>query len=924
MLKAKKLLIIVLGALLVVSMAAVIAVNASTNPALTVSSHSIDYDADSAARQITVTVSLPENSEYLIAGSRFNIGFDPTVMTCDTSTGITWNVSNGFKTANLAVVNTNLTNLTLVWANDTNISYTTTTDNTAWLVKITFTIADNAPAGVYPITMSFPITGTYEGNMTNAALDDVPTDLVSGSLTINPIPITYTASITGLNGSGEAVYGTTLGASALNITDGRDGNLTTYTEDQISSFTYQWYRDGAAITGATSATYSPTADDIAATDTDIAASNDGCILSVTIGATGNFTATPASSSEVKAVRAAYTGTVPVPVLVSRTTDSITIGISDDTLTNSDCQFKMGTEGTWQDSPTFNSLDNSFSYVFYARVAETTTTLASDASASSATMRPQLSASGTLGIDDTTPAYGETLGAYTSVLDADFKDHGLSTAVYTWYRDSVTAANVVGTGSSYTVVEADIGHTLTLGISAVDNFTDYSWGFTGAVYSSATATVAKANNTATPVTPSVNSNEYVNIGGLVISIQENQEYKITQGGVTVSDWASYTGTTKQFATYLTDWLKPVTDYVITTRFTATSTQNAGTVEQTLNVTTAQWRLDNSALSVSPDSWVYGIEETATGTTDVIEAESSLIYQWYRDTDAIVGANTNKYTPVEADIGKTLKVTLTVGGSYSWDSALNKEESGVVDKAAGPAAPATPELSSKSYDYIEVYSSQDKQYAITQTQGSALYWTDGAMSTVGWMELSPNTTYYIYTRVKETETNYASAACTTPLEVTTDKYPVTGTVTISVSGGGDAEWGKTLTADTTNINPQSAVPYIIYSWYSGGTLVQSGTGSSYVTTESDFGKSVYVVVVVNDNPYTTPTPIQSNSITILAKTISGTAIIADQAADGAEWGSVVFANSSGIIPSSMPRTSITYAWSVEGTVKATGPPLFAGFN
>jgi len=244
-LMTKKILVMMLSVLLVASLAAVITVIATEYPALTVSSHTIDYDADSAARQLTVTVSLPADTSYKIAGASFNIGFDPTLMTCNLNAqskpDVTWNVADGYKAAALNPVNEHLTNLTFVWANEYDISYTTTTDVTVKFVTVKFTVAPSAPAKEYPIALSFP-NGTYVGNMINAALQNVATDLVGGKLTINPIPIFYTATITGLiNASGEyageAYYGTTLGASAVSIVDDRNNDIM-YTGAEVDYFTY--------------------------------------------------------------------------------------------------------------------------------------------------------------------------------------------------------------------------------------------------------------------------------------------------------------------------------------------------------------------------------------------------------------------------------------------------------------------------------------------------------------------------------------------------------------------------------------------------------------------------------------------------------------------------------------------------------------
>lgn len=104
--KTKKFLVIMLSVLLVAGLATAIAVTATGNPELTVSSPSIYYDGD---RQVTVTVSLPADDTYLIAGAGFILGYDPTVISCSVDAQgrpiVSWNISDGIKTTDLISVN---------------------------------------------------------------------------------------------------------------------------------------------------------------------------------------------------------------------------------------------------------------------------------------------------------------------------------------------------------------------------------------------------------------------------------------------------------------------------------------------------------------------------------------------------------------------------------------------------------------------------------------------------------------------------------------------------------------------------------------------------------------------------------------------------------------------------------------------------
>ncbi|MEZ6059075.1 MAG: cadherin-like domain-containing protein [Planctomycetaceae bacterium] len=83
--------------------------------------------------------------------------------------------------------------------------------------------------------------------------------------------------------------------------------------------------------------------------------------------------------------------------------------------------------------------------------------------------------GSVTIDNTTPAQGDTLTASNTLADAD----GLGAITYTWKADGAT----VGTGTTYTLTEAEVGTVITVEASYTDGH-----GTNEVVASSATAAV----------------------------------------------------------------------------------------------------------------------------------------------------------------------------------------------------------------------------------------------------------------------------------------------------------------------------------------------------------------------------------------------------------------------------------------------------
>ncbi|MCP3776005.1 S-layer homology domain-containing protein [Paenibacillus sp. MZ04-78.2] len=150
---------------------------------------------------------------------------------------------------------------------------------------------------------------------------------------------------------GIAKAGQTLTANVTGITYAPDttGNVPTY----------QWYRNGVAITNAMGSNYTLTADDLGATITlTVTADGTHAVGSVTSPATavvtkGNGPAAPSA-----------------PVTSSVTPTSITLQPA------SGQEYSMDGGLTWQDSPTFNGLTPSTDYTFVTRVKATATQMAS--------------------------------------------------------------------------------------------------------------------------------------------------------------------------------------------------------------------------------------------------------------------------------------------------------------------------------------------------------------------------------------------------------------------------------------------------------------------------------------------------------------------------------------------------------------------
>ena len=196
------------------------------------------------------------------------------------------------------------------------------------------------------------------------------------------------------------------------------------------TITFTWKHGTTVLT--TGATYTPVAADVGQTLT---------VVVTTDQQSGSITATTAA-----VLKAANTTTPSAPTMASAAATSITLNAV------SGYQYSLG--GTyWQDTTSFYGLVAGSTYTFYQRVAETSTTLASAASAG-VNFSTQGALSGTV-MSNGEARYGSTITISLS------GSNNTGTLTYTWKRGTVA----VGTGTSYAVQAADISNQLSVEVTS---------------------------------------------------------------------------------------------------------------------------------------------------------------------------------------------------------------------------------------------------------------------------------------------------------------------------------------------------------------------------------------------------------------------------------------------------------------------------
>lgn len=155
------------------------------------------------------------------------------------------------------------------------------------------------------------------------------------------LELSGTVGITGAS-NGTAPANTTLGLDLSALVPSRAAIASAGTYDGL---TFQWHRDGAPISDATSSTYGLTSAD------------DGAVITCVVKGRGFFMGSVTSD----AVLVSSQPTVAAPTLESRTATSITLKIAGDGY-----EYRCVGNGDWQASPTFSELASGTTYAFQQR------------------------------------------------------------------------------------------------------------------------------------------------------------------------------------------------------------------------------------------------------------------------------------------------------------------------------------------------------------------------------------------------------------------------------------------------------------------------------------------------------------------------------------------------------------------------------
>jgi hypothetical protein len=648
----------------------------------------------------------------------------------------------------------------------------------------------------------------------------------------------------------------------------------------VDSSTYQWRRNGTAISGATSLTYQ------------VAAADLGALL--TFSATGiksGFVSAVSTSANTAAVVAAVFGTQPVPTI----TGIASVG-----------EMLTANGGTWLPTPsalTYQWRRNaaaivgatSVTYVLQPADAGKEISVVVTATRTAYTTASRTSASteeiAALIFDDAVkPTLDgiEEVGNTLRVSPGEWSPTPTSFE-YQWLRDSEPIEGA--TAATYTLVGEDAETAISAEVTGI------KLGYESTTMTTdETEAIEFGTLTATPV-PTITGtarvgNQLTAVAGTWQPRPVDLAYQWMSDGGDIEDAteARYTPTAEDLGAVISVRVEASKLGYVTEEMTSDDT--AEVVEGILTATPVP--------TITGTVQVGNTLTAQTGTWRPTDVE--LAYQWKRGGTNITGATAATYALVAADAGA--KISLTVTGSLEAYTDVTKVSRSTKSVALGAftAAPAP-----------TVTGQHTVGQTLTATAGT---WTPTATLTYKWLRGTKAiagataSTYVLTTSdlgkkvsaaVVATRDGYAiTTKSSSPRLVSAGVFDTAPVPTIT----GTTEVGSTLQAVPGSWSPTAT---LTYSWNRNGTSIRGATAATYTIVGADAGATLTVTVSASRTAYATT---QRTSVaTPTVTTVNFTASPVPTIAGTARVGSVLTASPGTWLPT---PTSLAYQWYRDATL------------
>jgi surface protein len=641
-------------------------------------------------------------------------------------------------------------------------------------------------------------------------------------------------------------------AAVANVNDSPTGDVTitgTPTQNQVLTasntladvdglgpITYQWKCDGAAISGATGDTYTLTQAEVGKYITVVASYTDG--FGGVESVPSLVTAAVVNVNDIATGRPIITGiTTQGQVLTANTS-----GISDlDGLGTFLYQWHRKSSDTGQDdslglsaiSATYTLVQADVGNAMYVKVSYSDgygsfEVRVSDYTALIANANDSPSGSVTI---TGTPTQNQILTVSNTLGDLD----GLGPITYQWKRDLIAISGA--TGTTYTLLEADVGKYITVTASYTDGF-----GAAESKTSSSTVSIANVNDSPTGSvtisgTPTQGqlltaSNTLVDVDGLgPITYQWKRGVTAISGAT----GATYTLVQADVGSAIT--------------VTASYTDLQGTPESVTSAATSEVANVNDSptgdVTISGTPTQYQVLTAITSGLSDLDGLGAFSYQWMRDGSNISGATASTYTLVQADVGQAISVKVSYtdgfGAAESKTSAATALVANVNDLPTGSVTiagiPTQYQVLTVSHTLGDVdglgpitYQWKSGGVAISGATGTSYALTQAEVGKIITVTAS-------YTDLQGIPESVTSAATTVVANV---NDPLTGDVTIS----GTPTQKQVLTAITSGLSDLDGLGAFSYQWMRAGSNISGATASTYTLVQADVGQAISVKVSYTD--------------------------------------------------------------------------------
>ena len=226
-----------------------------------------------------------------------------------------------------------------------------------------------------------------------------------------------------------------------------------------------------------------------------------------------------------------------------------------------------------------------------------------------------------------------------------------------------------------------------------------------------------------------------------------------------------------------------------------------------------------------------------------------YQWYADTQELLNATHNTYTPGVSEVGKKISVTASYwDGHNTWESVTSAATSPVIDNTNNPAS-GTVTISGTAtqnktlianFNIVDLDGVSGSVYAY-QWQADGVAITGATNRNYQLKEAEVGKKLTVTVSFNDDAGYHESLTSSATRAVVNVNDRPAGTVTIH---GTAAAEDQILTADISALTDADGLGAISYQWQADGGNIAGASESSYTLTQAEVGAKITVVASYTD--------------------------------------------------------------------------------